>query len=192
MQFLLDNVTASVIAGVFVLMMATLQLRAQEVAIEQAAFYRVKRHTLSFADFISDEFPSIGEGLGKTTQEIVEDSTGAGLTWKFVFKRKIGPKEVEVAYTLVQDTTYLVDGVDVPIYRIERTLGSGSAHVVMRNLKNWRIEMLNHEGNPAGSRASARQIRVRFSCLLVLGKGEHQIRQQTFWGTTFRPTGLRI
>lgn len=204
MQLLLDNLGASIIAGTVMLMVVSLQLRAQQTAVEAAVAYRGKAHTMRFADMISTEFPKIGEGTSDTTSAIQDHSTADGQTQQFVFMATTTPggPGVEIQYNLIVDDTISVERwdeekedqvvVEVPIYRMERVEDGGSETVVMTNIKHWAVELLDSDGDPTSTISDVRQLRVRLSCLYEAGSGDARTVHRTLWGSTFRPTSLRL
>jgi hypothetical protein len=199
MQLLLDHLGATIIAGTVLLMVVTLQLRAQQTALEEAVFYRGKARTMTFAETISKEFPKIGEGLSGGGA-LVEHTVADGQTKEFVYATGAGGSgagTTEVRYSLVQDTTVRIGrqarvSEDVPIYRLARTEDSGTARTVMSNIRHWRVKILDANGAPTSVLDEARHLKVRLQCLFTFSEGQSREVHQTLWGTTFQPTGLRL
>lgn len=185
-------------------MIATLQLRAQQTALEEAAFYRGKARTMEFAKSLSREFPQIGQGISGGGA-LVNHSESRGLTTQLAYATTAGVQgggSMNVTYTLVQDTTVQIEqwdeqqqarvAEDITLYRLERTEGNGAARTVMSDIMHWNVDLLNTDGEATGVLADVRQLRLRLKCLFTFGQGDNQVVHQTVWGTTFQPTGLRL
>ena len=204
MQLLLDHLGATIIAGTVILMVVTMQLRAQQTALEEAAFFRGKARTMEFAKSLSREFPQIGQGISGGGV-LVGHRESNGRTTQFVYATTAGVQgggSMNVTYTLVQDTTVQVEtwdeqqqahvSEDITLYRLERTEGSGTARTVMSDIREWKVELLDADGDVTGVLADVRQLQVRVKCMFTFGAGDTQVVHQTVWGTTFQPTGLRL
>ncbi|MBN4056360.1 hypothetical protein JYT20_01430 [Rhodothermus sp. AH-315-K08] len=188
MNVLLDHLSSTLVFTSVAFLLATTQLRMQQDTASSTVAYMTKKHLLSFAELVEDEFQLMGEGIsGTKIVSLTSDSEGR--TTSFIFNREISSVDTQIEYRLVPTDTVDVRGVDIPIFRIDRyeagnQLGGGPAF-----FSDFRVELLTSSGG-AASTSTARVVRITLSLLHSLGNTETYRVNTSYWGMTLRPASL--
>ena len=87
MQFLLDNLTATIVSGVLILSLQFTQVRSKHAAVEQIVAHSTKKRTLDFGEWVQDDILNIGANFGeyhyRFEDPIVDPVTGDTREWEF-------------------------------------------------------------------------------------------------------------
>ena len=146
MPFTLDNLAAVLISGVLVLILVTMQFRAQQANQDRAVLYIAKKQTLSFADVLVRDLSNLGVEMPRNRRISRHSVNGDGLTDTLRFSRVDAFGDtLNIEYRLVvadtivhQDTTVLYQ-----VERYENGVFSGGSTPTMRS---FTIELLDEGG----------------------------------------------
>jgi hypothetical protein len=186
MQVLLDNIVASIVGAVILLMMLAVQQRNQLASAEATSFYMLQQHVLDFTSTLQRDMQNVTAVL-----DLKEDESN--LTFRFL--AQVSPTDTTkrlVSYKRVKVRLRERGGVQIPLYQIERYVDGNMSGASMQSITAWAVRGLNEEGNPAGTPGDVKQILVRMdvaSPVEVLSD-EDKI-DATRWEATFRPRMLR-
>ena len=191
MPFTLDNLAAVLISGVLVLILVTMQFRAQQANQDRAVLYSAKKQTLSFADVLVRDLSNLGVEMPRNRRISRHSVNGDGLTDTLRFSRvNTAGDTLNIEYRLVvadtivhQDTTVLYQ-----VERYENGVFSGGSTPTMRS---FTIELLD-EGGAAVTvdLRQTRQVRIGFVNVMPFGNPDDHYLPSTYWGTTLRPRSL--
>ena len=176
MQFLLDNLAASLIGMTVFMIMVLVNHSNREALTDSTAFYAMIRQ--------QEEF---GQILTRDMQGVEELLTVAEASGSFSFRGYIGDEPTRHTITYQREQVRVQDG--VPYYRIKRLVDGepdgGSADVITE----WTIEGRDPYGSAAGAPESAAQIHIRFEAGSLLG--ERAEVEQSYWEASFFPPLLQ-
>lgn len=193
MQFLLDNLMATLIAASLFLILVTVNHRTSEAAIEANIYYAMKRHEYNFIDFIKHDFRSMREV--RSTNEAAHHG-GNDSTFAFIAEVRDSPTasrriaEVQYRYGFTRSR----DG--QKLFQVERWVDDGTgtmkqAGASTGTLTGWEVQALNSNKqeitNPAQLDLAA-AVRVRIEVAPpFLHKEMRQALPRSRWKTTFWP-----
>lgn len=190
MNFVLDNLSSTIVFATVAFVLATTQIRMQRDSAQTTVAYVAKKQVLSFAELIEDEFELIGEGIsGTKISSLTSDANGK--TTSFAFNRQVSGVDTAIEYRLVATDTVDVSGRDVPLYRVDRYEGGSVVGGGAALLSDFRVELLTSSG-AAATPATARVVRVSLSMLHALGDAGNYKVNVSYWGTTLRPKSLEV
>ena len=191
MPFTLDNLAAVLISGVLVLILVTMQFRAQQANQDRLVLYTAKKQTLSFADVLVRDLSNLGVEMPRDQRISRHSVNGDGLTDTLRFSRvNTAGDTLNIEYRLVvadtivhQDTTVLYQ-----VERYENGVLSGGSTPTMRS---FTIELLDERGATiAVNLRETRQVRIGFVNVMPFGDPDDHYLPSTYWGTTLRPRSL--
>lgn len=189
MQFLYDNLTATVIALMTTLILLSIQSRATQNSVAEVSRNRMGELTQTFATWLEKDIGRMGENLGQNevpfeNPTYIEGDNGTDITSQFTFYRDsttASNKNYRIAtrYEVSQAGTRMVDGAEKTLYKLTRKkrrkkVGSNSwspwstvQGVSPPSLGYFKIELLNPDANPVSNPASnddqVHSVRIRFS-----------------------------
>lgn len=189
MQFLYDNLTATVIALMTTLILLSIQSRATQNSVAEVSRNRMGELTQTFASWLERDIERMGENFENGERAPFdnpvspEGSGGTDITTQFTFYRDSTTSSgdeyrIATRYEVAQKGTRTVDGTSKPIYQLtrkkrERPKGgswdswSGSKGVSPSSLGYFQIDLLDKDANPVDDpKENADQVhsvRVRFS-----------------------------
>ncbi|MCH8962234.1 MAG: hypothetical protein IH820_13180 [Bacteroidetes bacterium] len=191
MPFTLDNLAAVLISGVLVLILVTMQFRAQQANQDRLVLYTAKKQTLSFADVLVRDLSNLGVEMPRDQRIGRHSVNGDGLTDTLRFSRvDTAGDTLNIEYRLVvadsivhEDTTVLYQ-----IERYENGVFTGGSTPTMRS---FTIELLDEGGATiAVDLRETRQVRIGFVNVMPFGDPDDHYIPSTYWGTTLRPRSL--
>ena len=199
MQFLLDNILASIVAASIFMILVTVNHRAGQATAETASYYALKKQEYNFIEFMKHDFQNVREVKTPNGVQIwnAQDSTFA-----FVGEVKDSPSssrriaEVQYRYEFVEKRK----GVD--LFQVERWVNSSGTSGAMEpagksmpTLTSWKIQTLNKDKQPVIDPANIDQaaaIQVHFEAASpILQEELGQTLPRTRWKTTFWPRYLQ-
>ena len=190
MNFLLDNLSSSIVFATVAFVLGMTQFRMQQDSAQTTVAYMVKKQVLSFAELVEDEFELMGEGIsGTKIASLTTDSDGK--TTSFAFNRQISGVDTAIEYRLVPTDTVAVKGNDVPLYRVDRYEGGSVAGGGPGLISDFRVTLLTSSGGSATT-STARVVEVALSMLHNVGDAGNYSVNVSYWGTTVRPKSLDI
>lgn len=177
MQLLLDNLTATIIASVIVLMMMVVKLRGQETLAETTAFYAMTKQGETFAKVVRRDMQGLADVY--TVEEDPADST-------FRFKGRVGNDPTLYDITYRREWVKSRDGVD--FYQIKRLVDGQPAGNSGPIVTDWEIQALNKDGLPItdpSKTADCRQVYVQVE--VASSFFETETVKRVNWESTFYP-----
>ncbi|HEX9950717.1 MAG TPA: hypothetical protein VGB53_03040 [Rubricoccaceae bacterium] len=213
MQFLLDNLSALLVASSVLLLGIVARTDSSQVAIEQTAHYSSRSQVQSFTDWLQEDLTQIGEnyGSGQTAFVMPTQSTSGltrGMTTAFQFHRDslrtvsgvTTTYRVFIRYRLVSRGTVRVDNEPspVPLFGVERdeqtvpvttdsvtptSSGWVRAGGGPGTLSQFVIAPHDRDGQPTTDLARTDFLRIRLSFVPPYDN-EHRELHELHWGTT--------
>lgn len=213
MQFLLDNLTALLVASSVLLLGIVARTDSSQVAIEQTAHYTSRAQVQSFTRWLEEDLTQIGEnyGSGQTAFDMpVQGTSGAtrGMTTAFQFYRDslrtvagvTTTYRVFVRYRLTLLPAVAVDNEPspVPLFGVERDeqIVPVTTAAVAPSSTGWlragggpgtlsQFAILPHDrdGRPTTDLARTDFLRIRLSFVPPFDT-EHRELHELHWGTT--------
>ena len=193
MAFLLDHIAATLVIGSLVLVLATLQFRAQHASVEQTAMYTAKKQTLEFADFLTRELSNIGMEMPEDQRLEKHSSNAYGLTDTLRFWRKdLAGDVLKIEYVLVPADTIVYHDTTAVLYEMRRYQNDVLSGRSMPTLRSFNIDLFDDSGVAVSDSllGQARQMRIRITTALPYGDPSRFYLPEIHWGTTLRPQGL--
>lgn len=189
---LFDNITATMIAGVILLILMSMQQQAQTMAVERSVTYVAKQNALEFGEWLQEDIANIGAGMtfGSGVMDDIERS--GGMTTRFRFQRKLDPDDAApqwVEYRAVPVDTVVIGHnrftKQVVLHRMERVVAgslnqNGSS---MGIVTDFDVELLDIRGRVTTDRTAARQLRVSFASAFNYRQHQKYLREN-HWSTT--------
>lgn len=192
MQFLYDNLTATVIATMTALILLSIQSRATQNSVAELSRNRMGELTQTFTSWLERDIERMGENFEEGERApferpvYTEGSGGTDVTTQFTFYRDSttssdDDKEYRIAtrYAVSQKGTRTVDGSEKPVYKLTRKtrrkeMGTGSwsswsaeKGVSPSALGYFQIDLLDKDAdpvpNPSANEDQVHSVRVRFS-----------------------------
>lgn len=180
MQFVLDNLVATIIATTVFIILLAVNFRNQSAAVEATNFYMLKQQQLTFIDVIKHDMQNVSR-----LESVAEHATDSTFTFRAQTSSTDTTKQ-QVVYRRRRAGSF--DG--TPLYRIERyvngTLAGGSPSV----LTTWQIQALNDEDNPVADPNDGRRVYIQLEMALPYQRDEASV-EQARWEATFVPVLLR-
>jgi hypothetical protein len=184
MEFIYDNMVASIIAATVTLMLITIQLRATQKNVARASRNAVKEEAQTFATWLEKDLERIGGNVDPDKAAFNFKGTNPhhpdSLTKNFVFYRDSVAStgdtvRIRTRYRVRKEGTSIVEGDTTNLYQLTRKkkIGSGSWSTVKGlstpTLEFFKIDMLNKDAErvlaPETNPEDVRSIRVRFSAV---------------------------
>lgn len=179
MQFIFDNLSAILIAGVLFLILVAVNHRTRISAVEASTYYSLKQQQLSFVEILKRDMQNVTE-----LQSITEDTT----TLEFRFRARTDPADSNIR-TVVYRREFVKEVEGTPLYQIRRVVDGvadgGSASAIV----SWQMVAQNEEGVKVSDVANARQVFVRFEAASPSTEGQTIGRSK--WEASFRPPLLQ-
>lgn len=194
MQFLLDNLTASIIAATMFMMMLSVNVRTQQSLTETTAFYAVTAQTESFTQILRRDMQGI--------VEILDNANGleGDTTHAFSFRGTIGndlneyiitytPEHIKTRTTIIESDYQKRDTLTTSFYRIKRTVDGAEAGGSGDILTNWEMKCRNASGQYTTDPDVCAQVEVVLEAASPLGDMMTVTRLN--WGSVFHPEVLQ-
>ena len=192
MLFNLDNLAATLIGGVLVLILIVTQFRAQQANTDRAALYTAKVQTLAFADVLVRDFSNLGVEMPRDRRIGRHSVNQDGLTDTLRFSRvDTSGDTLNIEYRLVAAGSFVHEDSTTILYQIERYENGVYTGGSTPTMRSFTIELLDEGGGPVTvDLRQARQVRIGFVNMLPYGDPEDHYISATYWGTTLRPRSL--
>ncbi|WP_103030406.1 hypothetical protein [Salinibacter altiplanensis] len=186
MQFLYDNLTATVVALMTTLILLSIQSRATQNSVAEVSRNRMGELTQTFSSWLEEDIQRMGENFEEGERTPFESPTGSDITTQFTFYRDSttasgSDQEYRIAtrYKVSPKGTRMVDGTEKTLYELTRKkrrkeMGTGSwsswsdvKGVSPSSLGYFKISLLDKDANPVANPAANEEqvhsVRVRFS-----------------------------
>jgi hypothetical protein len=194
MQFLFDNIVATIVGATVLLMMIATHHRNQLASAEATSYYMLQQQVLDFTSSLQRDMQNVSGAIDLAEKAISEDG---GYVGSFSFMAQISPTDTTkrmVTYRRKKvETRYRKDTGSRDYFQIERVVAGNVTGGSIGTITAWSIQVLNEQGNPATTVGDARQIRIALeagSPVDVEVRDGVTIRD-TRWQSTFRPRMLR-
>ena len=197
-----DNLTAVMIFGVIILILAAVQSRSTEMSGELMSNYSGKKASLDLALLLEDDMDNLGKGIAPDSSFFVapvQDLSDSSLTREFVFNLSVenvsipgSMINVQRRYRLVNATLVNVNSKNIQTYQViseERVDSTGSYSPWIdkwnseQSLTYFNVTMKDDKNNNTAFADSARYIRVAFT-LLPRHQQNNQYLREMNWNTT--------
>lgn len=179
MQFVFDNLSAILIAGVLFLILVAVNHRSRVAAVESSNYYSLKQQQLSFVDMLKHDMQNVTE-----LQTITEDP----MTMEFRFRARTDPADAS-DHLIVYRRVSVTQQEGHTVYQIRRIVDGNYDGGSMSTIVSWNIIAQNEEGVQVTDVNNARQLFLHFEALNPFEKGETVGRSR--WEATFRPPLLQ-
>ncbi|NNE47560.1 MAG: hypothetical protein HKN37_12975 [Rhodothermales bacterium] len=187
MQFLMDNIVASIVGATVLLMMVATHHRNQVASAEATSFYMLQQQVLDFTSSLQRDMQNVSS-VNDLTEKT--DST-------FSFMAQVSPTDTTkrlVTYRRKKvESRYRKDVGTRDYYQIERLVAGVVTGGSIGTITAWDVRVLNEEGNPASAVGDARQIRISLEAAspVDVNVRDGVTIRDTRWQSTFRPRMLR-
>lgn len=205
MTLILDNISATIVAGVLFMMIFALQIRVQTNSVEETLYYEAKRATLSFAgtlerDLVNAGFRSTPGDSVITGHSNYVDGDSSLVTTSFTFwgLGSDGTRTL-IRYSSTPTDSVMVREGFAAAYRVERHEHVGGIWRMTgaspSTLVRFEIELLD-QNDFTTTMAEARKFRIRLSNAVggntMRRAGSAQrVAHELRWGITLAPVGLK-
>ena len=179
MQFVFDNISAILVAGVLFLVLVAVNHRSRVAAVESSNYYALKQQQLSFVDVLKHDMQNITQ-----LQTITEDP----LTMEFRFRARTDPSDTN-DHAVIYRRESVTQQEGVTVYQIRRYVDGNYDGGSMSTIVTWNIIAQNQEGIQVTDVDNARQLFLHFESLNPFEKGETIGRSR--WEATFKPPLLQ-
>lgn len=193
MQFLYDNLTATVVALMTALILLSIQSRTTQNSVAEVSRNRMEELTQTFATWLEKDIGRMGENFEESERVPFENPTytegdgGTDITTQFTFYRDSttssdDDEEYRIAtrYEVSEAGTRMVDGEEKTLYRLTREkrskeLDGGSSWSSWSSARGvsppalgyFQIDLLDKDANPvsnpSGNEDQVHSLRIRFS-----------------------------
>ncbi|WP_251954869.1 hypothetical protein [Salinibacter ruber] len=192
MPFVFDNLTATVIASVVLLVLANIQLRTERQEVAQTAQQVAQSRAQEATDWLEEDLGRIGQNMvsGQSAADrpepyhgSPESDTEKWLTKEFSFRRDSISRDsisaggnrwrIETRYRIQEQKTVSIDGKPSPVYglvreRRKRQVGNGGwseweKRGEINSLEYFDVDLLDRNSQPTMALGQAKSIRIRFS-----------------------------
>ena len=194
MHFLFDNIVASIVGAVILLVMVATHHRNQLASIEATSYYMLQQQVLDFTSTIQRDMQNLSSI--QTLKESA-DTTETGYVGKFVFRAQTSPTDTTkrlITYRRKNAGVRQRKGqANIKLYQVVRLVDGNMTGGSIATLTSWSIQGLNEAGNSASSLGDVKQIKVSMAAatpIEVVTPDGVTIRD-TRWESTFRPRMLR-
>ncbi len=188
MSFILDNLTATIIGTVALLIILTMQHQVRESSTERTAVYMAKNQSLELGNWMQRDLSNFGAGINPG-QPVFDgtEKNAAGLTKTFSFRRRADSTAaspvIQISYELAQKDSVKLNGNYVKLYQVIRKVDGVKTGSSPALLTDFVIELLDATGATTYAASAAAYLRVRFAMALPFARDRFFIRQ-THWATT--------
>lgn len=187
MQFLFDNIVASIVGATVLLMMVATHHRNQLASAEATSYYMLQQQVLDFTSSLQRDMQNVSAAIDLTEKSDSTFSFMAQVSPTDTTKRQVTYRRKKVESRHRKDTGWR------DYYQIERVVAGTVTGGSIGTITSWAVQVLNEEGNPASTVGDARQVRV---ALEAASPVDVEVRdgvtiRDTRWQSTFRPRMLR-
>lgn len=179
MQFVFDNLSAILIAGVLFLILVAVNHRTRMSGVETATYYSMKQQQLSFVETLKRDLQNVAE-----IETVSEDP----ITLEFRFHARTDPANPAVR-PVVYRRTFVGERDGVSFYQIRRFVDGIDDGGSPSTIVSWEIVAQNEEGVMVSDVANASQVFVRFEAAAPIAEGQTIGRSR--WEASFRPPLLQ-
>lgn len=170
MAFIYDNLIASLISMMVLLILVTIQAEATQGNTARTSRNVAKTQAEDFITWLEEDLAKMGKnmGSGSVAYESPEDSSAWHTTsFTFSYLNSSGDT-VDTKYDLEQSGTRMVEGEETPLFTVRRSqkVGSGSwssSGQSPSSLGYFEIDMLDEDADSTGSPSQVEVVKIRFS-----------------------------
>lgn len=207
MTFIFDNLVASLVGMVAMLMLVTVMTRNTQSNVQASKYYAARVQGNALVEMIKGDLSNIGAGVTDRSDmlEAPEASDDGARTESFAFRADIddqSPGAEHVRYTLQEVDGGCTAGTDVDgsdtgtiaCWELVREEEEGANWVVAGksppSITEFTLTLYDASGNATADAAAAREVGVELVLLSPLG--QEGIVQKSRWSSRFRPMNLSI
>lgn len=184
---------ALVVAGVVILIIASVSIRVQRTSIAATQYSASKVSQTDLVGLMDRDFRNIGATypnyvLNPDNAILAFSSDTSGGVFAFWGQTERGMPPDSIRYEWTQTGTVRIDTTYVPAYAVSRYV-NGNLRGSSAGAVTWLdIQLLNADGNPAGVLPDTRQIEVNVR--IVSSLGSNDLVETNNWETVIRPAAL--
>ena len=193
-----DHLVAVLVGSVIILLLFSVQQRAQKTSVERTMMYMAKASTLDLGGFIERDLMNAGFETPPVESGLLAHNTTDGVTDTLVFWG-VGSSGARsrIAYGVSAVDTVLIDDQEKPLLELRRYERQGSAFVrvggSMPTLTRFEV-VLRTAGNTPTTMETAERVEVRLSNAVLPHheRGDHlRGYRELHWGIVLDPPGLQ-
>jgi len=187
MQFLIDHITATMIGGTVLLILAVAQFRTNEAVVDQTSYYASKKQVLELTNMIESDFKNVGLGVPPGAPVFNEVTPTA-----IEFNLLLAPGDVAtsaVRYEAVPIDTLELDGQSEPLFQLRRSVNGVLTGQSPPRMAEFVVELRNIEGNPVANPEDTETIHVHYALVPPFNADKGFIKK-TYWTRTFLAPNL--
>jgi len=184
MQFLFDNITASLVGMTVILILSSMQMRAVQQRVTSTARTTVQSQARQMTAWLEQDLEGIGRNMKSSDiafENPEKETDKKWLTTEFIFDRIRNGNRVKTRYRVEPTgefrTVYTGDGdEDIELYRFireEKVVGTGGGWTEngggMSSIEYFDVDLLDENAepvsNPENNEEEVRSVRIRFSLI---------------------------
>lgn len=182
MQFLYDNLIATVVGMTVFLILVSIQMRATRTSVAQSARSMALKQAETLATWMEQDLEAMGRNLddSETVYEVgdrtsnknspTESTLASGEALKFYYDKKT------IRYNVEADPQ-TIDGKPRTLYEFERTKNGASAGGSPTTLGYFDIRFIDENAEPTTDESKIRGIRVHFSVVSPFQNDETTLQE---------------
>ena len=181
MHILLDHMSATIVAGMVLLLAAATTGLGFESSVDATGYYAARVQAQAFGDMLKDDFSNFG--LGVSGSDVLQSSTGNVIQFWKQTDASTGTLST-VSYTITPVDTVEVAGTATPTFAISRSVNGVAEGRGPANITSFAFELRNTDGDAVASEDDAYSIYISFSLLPFFN--DDAPLNNIFWSRTFR------
>lgn len=187
MQYLLDHIAATMLGGTVMLILVISQVNTSDAMIDQTSYYASRSQVIALTEMIEADFKNIGLGVIPGTPVFNEVTDDAIEFMRLINTTDAAPSAVR--YEKVPTDTLTLDGEQVPVFRVVRTVNGVVSGQTPDRLREFVVELRNVEGDPVVDPDDAETVHVRFLLVPPFNADQGYVKQ-VHWTRTYMPPNI--
>ncbi len=182
MHILLDNISATLIGGMVMLIFVASQAIGTDATINQTGYHAARAQVYAFGEQLQDDFENFGLGVSTGTNVIQSQTSNQISFWRQLDTSN--PTLSTVTYTFVATDTVDVRGTSTPLFTIERSVNGVAEGGGPANMSAFALELRNSDGDAVANEADAFSVHLRFAVLPYFD--DEPTLSNLHWSRTYR------
>jgi len=199
MWFIFDNLQATIIGSVVIIMLLTAMQRVRELNLEQLSIYSAKVQALDLAEWMENDLSTLGTNFDSTTVRFSLPQVQNGNTTDFTFYRDtlgvaFNKVRIETRYQLIDTDTVEVNDSTIQMHQIIRSFRVKEGNKWTKwqedgrssgRLSYFMISLLGDLGQPVDAEAETIFFKMDLSVVPPFLQGRQYLSLLS-WGSTIR------
>lgn len=183
MQFLYDNLIATVVSMTVLLVLVSIQMRATRTSVSQTARHAAVSEAKTLAEWLEEDVEAMGRNL-EDGEVVFEDPTSSPTKYTnddsptgstlaeltYYYRENEGGSKTTVRYSVTEADTQSVNGEDRTLYELERTTDGSVDGGSPASLGYFDVEFIGRNAgtvtDPVNNQDEIRSVRVLFSVVV--------------------------